>query len=189
MSHSVSRMSIAFLAPPMPSVFSDPKAVNSQRTSRSKVVDDQFTRKPRPPRPSYSEEQKFYIMYARVLRDLPWPEIEDDFAHIFGSRSKGGLTSVYCKSTAGSCAGGKVMLNSLCVHQIAFAGVGAWRKCRKGAQSPPMRTAWSCNPRSPTFRATSSYGLGICGDSRPELCREFGPVPFVTPQTLTMPRI
>ncbi|KXL46486.1 MAG: hypothetical protein FE78DRAFT_30864 [Acidomyces sp. 'richmondensis'] len=56
-------------------------------------------RRPRPPRPSYSEEQKFYIMYARIIRGKSWPEIEGDFVEIFGSgavhRSKGGLTSVY----------------------------------------------------------------------------------------------
>lgn len=52
-------------------------------------------RKPRAPRPSYSEEQKFFIMYARIVRDLSWPEIEDEFERFFGSRSKGGLTSVY----------------------------------------------------------------------------------------------
>ena len=53
---------------------------------------------PRPhrqPRPSYSEEQKFYIMYARIKCERPWPEIEDRFAAVFGQRSKGGLTSVY----------------------------------------------------------------------------------------------
>jgi hypothetical protein len=54
----------------------------------------------RPPRPSYSEEQKFYIMYARIVCNKPWPAIEDGFTQIFGAdgtghRSKGGLTSVY----------------------------------------------------------------------------------------------
>lgn len=52
-------------------------------------------RRPRAPRPSYSEEQKFFIMYTRIVRDLSWPEIEDEFERFFGSRSKGGLTSVY----------------------------------------------------------------------------------------------
>lgn len=33
--------------------------------------------------------------YARVMRDCSWPEIEDQFAAVFGTRSKGGLTSVY----------------------------------------------------------------------------------------------
>ncbi|KXT00144.1 hypothetical protein AC578_3284 [Pseudocercospora eumusae] len=52
-------------------------------------------RKPRAPRPSYSEEQKFFIMYSRIIRDNTWPEIEDRFERLFGTRSKGGLTSVY----------------------------------------------------------------------------------------------
>lgn len=34
-------------------------------------------------------------MYARIMKDHSWPEIEDQFADIFGQRSKGGLTSVY----------------------------------------------------------------------------------------------
>lgn len=34
-------------------------------------------------------------MYTRIVRDLSWPEIEDEFYRFFGSRSKGGLTSVY----------------------------------------------------------------------------------------------
>lgn len=52
-------------------------------------------RAPRAPRPSYSEEQKFFIMYARIIRDNTWPEIEDRFDKLFGTRTKGGLTSVY----------------------------------------------------------------------------------------------
>jgi hypothetical protein len=52
-------------------------------------------RRPRAPRPSYSEEQKFFIMYSRIIRDNTWPEIEDRFERLFGTRTKGGLTSVY----------------------------------------------------------------------------------------------
>lgn len=59
---------------------------------------DPMSRRPRAPRPSYSEEQKFFIMYARIMRDQSWPEIEDKFAEIFGQRSKGGLTSVYYRA-------------------------------------------------------------------------------------------
>ncbi|KAI7089686.1 hypothetical protein KC356_g2201 [Hortaea werneckii] len=59
----------------------------------------QSAKPPRAPRPAYSEEQKFYIMYARIIRGRSWPEIEQDFARLFGprvsQRSKGGLTSVY----------------------------------------------------------------------------------------------
>lgn len=72
-------------------------------TVRSTQTDDedvgQLSKPPRAPRPAYSEEQKFYIMFARILRGRSWPEIERDFARLFGQRisqrSKGGLTSVY----------------------------------------------------------------------------------------------
>ena len=53
------------------------------------------SRPPRSPRPSYSEEQKFFIMFARIMQDKGWLEIENDFARIWGQRTKGGLTSVY----------------------------------------------------------------------------------------------
>jgi hypothetical protein len=49
----------------------------------------------RSPRPSYTEEQKFFIMFARIIQDKGWLEIESDFARIWGQRTKGGLTSVY----------------------------------------------------------------------------------------------
>ena len=50
---------------------------------------------PRPVRPSYSEEQKFFIMYYRVVKELSWPEVEDKFATFFNLRTRDGLTSVY----------------------------------------------------------------------------------------------
>lgn len=56
-------------------------------------------RNPRGPRPSYSEEQKFFIMFLRIIHGKSWPEIGDAFDRRFGKgfepRSKGGLTSVY----------------------------------------------------------------------------------------------
>ncbi|RMY90665.1 hypothetical protein D0864_03913 [Hortaea werneckii] len=59
----------------------------------------QSAKPPRAPWPAYSEEQKFYIMFARIIRGRSWPEIERDFARLFGprvsQRSKGGLTSAY----------------------------------------------------------------------------------------------
>ena len=62
-------------------------------------------RTPRPPRPSYGEEQKFFIMYLRIIMDKSWPEIEDRFTRTFGQRStqrsKGGLTSVYYRIRKG----------------------------------------------------------------------------------------
>lgn len=50
---------------------------------------------PRAARPSYTEEQKFFIMYQRVINELSWPEIEVRFASFFKLRSRDGLTSVY----------------------------------------------------------------------------------------------
>ena len=35
------------------------------------------------------------VMYARIVLEKCWPQIEDDFSQIFGQRTKGGLTSVY----------------------------------------------------------------------------------------------
>jgi hypothetical protein len=52
-------------------------------------------REPRSARPSYNEEQKFFIMYYRMVKQLSWPEIEDKFAQLFYLRSKDGLTSAY----------------------------------------------------------------------------------------------
>jgi len=54
-----------------------------------------YRRVPRLARPSYTEEQKFFIMYYRVVRKLSWPEIENQFASFFNLRTKDGLTSVY----------------------------------------------------------------------------------------------
>ncbi|KAK5135493.1 hypothetical protein LTR08_005128 [Meristemomyces frigidus] len=62
-------------------------------------------RTPRPSRPSYGEEQKFFIMYLRIIKDKSWPDIEDRFTQVFGQRStqrsKGGLTSVYYRIRKG----------------------------------------------------------------------------------------
>lgn len=49
----------------------------------------------RDPRPSYTEEQKFFIMWARIVQEKTWPEIERQFTEIWRERTKGGLTSVY----------------------------------------------------------------------------------------------
>jgi hypothetical protein len=50
---------------------------------------------PRAGRPPYTEEQKFFIMYQRIIRELSWSDIEDKFVHHFNVRSGDGLTSVY----------------------------------------------------------------------------------------------
>jgi hypothetical protein len=52
-------------------------------------------REPRLARPSYNEEQKFFIMHHRIVKKLSWPEVENEFARYFKLRSKDGLTSVY----------------------------------------------------------------------------------------------
>ena len=49
----------------------------------------------RPARPSYTDEQKFSIMYYRIVRELSWPEKEVEFASFFNLRTKDALTSVY----------------------------------------------------------------------------------------------
>ncbi|GAB7360136.1 hypothetical protein MBLNU230_g7899t1 [Neophaeotheca triangularis] len=66
---------------------------NNNNSSSSSSINSR--KMPRPPRPSYNEEQRFCIMYLRIVRDKSWPEIEDKFAELFNTRSKGGLTSVY----------------------------------------------------------------------------------------------
>jgi hypothetical protein len=50
----------------------------------------------REPRPSYTEEQKFFIMWARVVQEKGWTDIEDEFTRIFNQRvSRGGEN--YCR--------------------------------------------------------------------------------------------
>ena len=50
----------------------------------------------RPTRPPYTEEQKFFIMFARVLDQQSWLDIEDRFLEVFGRpASRDGLTSMY----------------------------------------------------------------------------------------------
>jgi len=72
----------------------DVSSPESDRLSKSEL------RGSRAPRPTYSEEQKFTIMYLRIVRSCSWDEIADVFARTYaggdsGQRSKGGLTSVY----------------------------------------------------------------------------------------------
>lgn len=65
------------------------------QSAHASMMAEPLARIPRPARPSYSEEQKFFIMYYRVIKELSWPEIEDKFATFFNLRTKDGLTSVY----------------------------------------------------------------------------------------------
>jgi hypothetical protein len=49
-------------------------------------------------RPSYSDEQKFFIMYNRIIKGLPWAKIEEDFSKFFDLRTQNGLYSVYYRT-------------------------------------------------------------------------------------------
>jgi hypothetical protein len=46
-------------------------------------------------RPWYTKEQKFFIVYSRVVRSLDWNQIEHDFKAAYRSRAVRGLNSVY----------------------------------------------------------------------------------------------
>jgi len=52
----------------------------------------------RPARPPYTDEQKFSIMYYRIVQEYSWPGIEDEFARLFNLRTKDALTSVYYRT-------------------------------------------------------------------------------------------
>jgi hypothetical protein len=52
----------------------------------------------RPARPSYTDEQRFFIMYYRIVREHSWSEIEVKFASFFDLRTKDAITSVYYRT-------------------------------------------------------------------------------------------
>lgn len=93
------------IVPPTTGYFTTASSGNTLRTNH--VADDRVQqtehtasdkpaqRIPRPARSAYTEEQKFFIMYNRIVQELSWPEIENRFAAFFRLRSKDGLTSVY----------------------------------------------------------------------------------------------
>ncbi|KAK3071610.1 hypothetical protein LTR53_008321 [Teratosphaeriaceae sp. CCFEE 6253] len=93
------RMSISWLTSPSPPInVSIRPATRASSTTSS--ADDPMPSAARPPRPAYSEEQRFFIMHTRVVLNLSWHEIEARYAQLFGQdlvrlRSRGGLTSVY----------------------------------------------------------------------------------------------
>jgi hypothetical protein len=58
-------------------------------------------RVPQATRPSYTQEQRFFIVYQRIIGELSWPEIEDKFADFFNIRTRNGLTSVYYRLCKG----------------------------------------------------------------------------------------
>jgi hypothetical protein len=65
------------------------------RPTEKAPSDKQSQRIHRSARFSYTEEQKFFVMYYRIIRGLSWPVIEDKFADFFDLRTRDGLTSVY----------------------------------------------------------------------------------------------
>ncbi|KAK0248121.1 hypothetical protein LTR91_014953 [Friedmanniomyces endolithicus] len=74
-------------------------SVSTDSAASSGTLFDRMT-SARAPRISYSEEQRFFIMYTRIVLCMSWQEIESGYAKLFGQdavglRSRGGLTSVY----------------------------------------------------------------------------------------------
>ena len=74
--------------------FEAPVVSTKLRSDTSRVIEP-VRRVPRPARPSYSQEQKFFIMYHRVIMRKSWEELGDLFRELFGLRTKDGLNSVY----------------------------------------------------------------------------------------------
>jgi hypothetical protein len=71
-----------------------------QQPSRSRsrqisTANDFRTPVTRPARPSYTEEQRFFIMYHHVIQKLAWNKIEQKYAKFFDQRTVPALTSVY----------------------------------------------------------------------------------------------
>jgi hypothetical protein len=90
------------LSPTLSTTPDSSKAVHKYRGADPRVqsMDQPRTsRSPRwPPRPlrlPHTEEQKFFIMYHRIIKELSWSEIKDKYASSFDSRSEDGLTSGY----------------------------------------------------------------------------------------------
>jgi hypothetical protein len=52
----------------------------------------------RPDRSSYTDEQRFFILYYRIVGELSWPEIEVEIVSFFNLRTKDALTSVYYRT-------------------------------------------------------------------------------------------
>lgn len=69
---------IAVSLPPTPSCS---KAVYRHRRAEIRVPTSTQSswQAPRPPILPYTEEQKFFIMYHCIIKELSWPEIKDEF--------------------------------------------------------------------------------------------------------------
>jgi len=68
------------------------------RPAQSFMLTEPLARISRPARSSYNEEQKFFIMYYRVIRWFSLPKIENVFAYFFNLRTRSGLTGVYYRT-------------------------------------------------------------------------------------------
>ncbi|KAF1821905.1 uncharacterized protein K489DRAFT_228125 [Dissoconium aciculare CBS 342.82] len=64
------------------------------------------SKQPRAPRPTYTDEQKFFIMYARIVCGYQWTTIKAHFENLweaenrYAPRTEEGLTSVYYRVRA-----------------------------------------------------------------------------------------
>jgi hypothetical protein len=89
-----------FLKYPTPSANND-KSSQLYRSLQTILPPNHASAKPVPPkvrasRPAYNDEQKFFIMYMRVIKELSWPEIKQEFNTFFArNRSQAGLTCEY----------------------------------------------------------------------------------------------
>lgn len=75
-----------------------PSQMSTPSTSPDQGHFDDLDRTPtsRERRDPYSEEMQFFIMFARIVQELDWRRIEDEFEAIFGQRRpRDGLTAVY----------------------------------------------------------------------------------------------
>ena len=82
-------------AVPTPTLQASSTDVTDEEDDDDLIGNAAVNRPSRLPHPTYTEEQKFFIMFARIMQDKGWPEIENDFTEIWGVRTKDGLTSVY----------------------------------------------------------------------------------------------
>lgn len=94
------KMSIEFLAPKF--ALEDTQASSRYRSTGPTRIQQPGSRglsdPSRPARPVYNNEQRFFIMHARILQEKSWHEIEKSFARMFEFRSVDGLTSVYYRT-------------------------------------------------------------------------------------------
>lgn len=76
-------------------IASEGSVTPTELRSDTSVVIEPAQRVSRPTQPVYSQEQRFFIMYHRVLKEESWDDIEKLFENFFGLRTKHALNSVY----------------------------------------------------------------------------------------------